>query len=170
MKVNKLGDHRPEKIFLMAKSGETSLTIPRGTPVCLKMFGNDDDGLTVVLPSNAGTGGTALAFGVTGEAFSPGYKGDVQAYGFNNQGTIVRQTRSATTVSWASVASIDKNVFLNIDTVNNCFATLASTLPSAFLPAAVLLDTIASIAGSASATSDTRTALTSSIKAFLRML
>lgn len=170
MKVNKLGDHRPEKVFLMVKSGETSASIPRGTPVVLKMFGNDDDGLTVVLPANGGTGGTALAYGVTADVLAPGGKGEVQAYGFNNTGTIVRATRSATTVSWASVASIDKNVFLNIDSVNNCFATLASSVPSAFLPAGVMLDSLASIAGAASATSDTRTALTSSVKAFLRML
>jgi hypothetical protein len=58
-----------------------------------------------------------------------------------------------------------------LDTVNNAFiSTVASLAASSFAPIAVLAQSQVSFAASASTTSDSRTANTVAVKAFIRML
>lgn len=159
-----------DQVFVNVKSAEASATIARGGPVCLALNATDD-GLAVVLPGTTAGQSNSLVFGVAQNAIAAGAISEVQAYGFANYGVIRRQTRAASTDSWASGASLAAGVMLNIDTVNNCFSTSGGTLgASAFLPFALLGSSLASYASSASATSDSRTVITSSSKLFLRML
>jgi hypothetical protein len=159
-----------DKIFLNVKSDEASATIPRGTPVCLAMDGTDN-GLAVVLPGTTAANSNSLVYGVATADLAAGATGEVQAFGYCSYGIVRRGTRAASTDSWTSTASAAAQIMLNIDTLNNCFSTSGGTLAaSAYLPFALLAESLASIAASASATSDTRTALTTSAKLFLRML
>ena len=158
----------PKRDFLNVKV-RYGTTIARGQPVCLSMSGTED-GYAVVLPSNSAAKATALFYGVATKDGAVNMMGEAQVFGYCDYGVISRATRSATTVSWASVASIDTFCVLNVDTVANAFAAGATQAASAFLPCAVLLESVASLAGSASATSDTRTALTTNAKIFLRAM
>lgn len=166
MRFQSLG---PKRDFINVKV-RYGTTISRGQPVCLSMNGTED-GFAVVLPSNSAAKATALFYGVAMKDGAANAYGECQVFGYVEYGMLSRATRSATTVSWASGASIDTFVLLTIDTVANAFASSGGTqAASAFLPVAVLLESVASYAGSASATSDTRTALTSSAKIFLRAM
>ena len=165
MRFQTLGPKR-EWINMKVRYGTA---ISRGQPVCLSMSGTED-GFAVVLPSNSAAKSHALFFGVATKTLAADALGETQVYGYCEYGMLSRQTRSATTVSWASVASIDTFCVLSIDTVANAFAAGATQAASAFLPVAVLLESVASLAGSASATSDTRTALTTNAKIFLRAM
>jgi len=60
--------------------------------------------------------------------------------------------------------------WLGIDTLNNAFVTLSASIGTGNNPFAVLLDSVASFAASATATTDTRTALTIGVRAFLRII
>lgn len=151
-----------------------TVTIPIGSPVCLNLNGTND-GLDVVLPSTGGaTKAHALAYGVAvtpAGGLATNQFGEAQIFGFCNSVVLTRQTRSATTVSWNSEASIASYVLMVIDTSANGFSTSGGTQAStAYLPFALLGQSLASYASSASATSDTRTAITTSVKAFLRMI
>lgn len=169
MRAYTIGD-KAETISFRVKNGESSSTIVKGTPVVLEVDGTDD-GLSVVLPGSAAANANSLVFGVAIASIAAGNYGEVQAFGFNRYSILRRQTRGASTDSWASGIAISVGVMLNIDTVNNCFSTSGGTLAaSAFLPFALAGESVASYASSASATSDTRTAITTSIKTFLRML
>jgi hypothetical protein len=168
MRNSKIGNV-VEQVFLNVKSGEASSSIPKGTPVVLELNGTDD-GLAVVLPATGGTAFCAAAFGVTTAALAAGATGQVQAFGFNRYSIIRRGTRAASSDSWTSSAAMSTGQLLVIDTVNNCFSTAASLAASAFLPLGLLVESVASVAASATATSDTRTVITTSAKTFLRML
>lgn len=166
MRFQSLG---PKKDFINLKV-RYGTAVSRGQPVCLSMNGTED-GFAVVLPSNSAAKAYALFYGVAVKDVASGAFGEAQVFGYCEYGMLARASRSATTVSWASGASIDTFAVLTIDTVMNAFASSGGTqAASAFLPVAVLLESVASYAGSASATSDTRTALTSSAKIFLRAM
>lgn len=145
--------------------------IPRGAPVILNVNATAD-GLNVVLPSTAGAAkSNALLYGISTDTIPVNGFNDAVAFGYCPYLLIGKLTRANSTTTWASQASIASFAALTIDTVNNCFVTLAaSAVGSSFLPYAVLIDSIASIASSATATTDTRTVLTTGYRAFLRIL
>lgn len=171
MRLNQLAGNKGDRVAVNGMNVETS-TIVRGTPVVLRASATDA-GLAVVLPSTAGAAKTqALAFGVATDAFVTNTFQDLIAFGYCPYILMNRATRAASTDSWTSSASVASFAILSIDTINNAFAVLsvsAATNMSA-LPFAVLIDSIASFAASASATSDSRTVMTSGPRAFIRML
>jgi hypothetical protein len=147
-------------------------TIAAGTPVALE-FSGTNDGLDVVLPSSSAAKADVGGFGVVLNAIADQQFGEAQVFGFCQSISLLRQTRAATTDAFSSNSDGISAVpgVLCIDTVNNAFSTTGGTLAkSGFLPFAVLVASIASWASSASATSDTRTAITVAAKAFLRMM
>lgn len=153
------------------KNAESSSTIGRGRLVCLKHGTATNPGLDVVLPANAGTGVFGNLFGVAINDVPAGKFGETQLFGSCEYAILRRATRGASTDSWASGASLAEGHILAVDTVNNCFSTsAASQAASLFLPIAVMNSSLASYASSASATSDTRTALTNAARVLLRML
>lgn len=162
------------------RNDEASTSLVKGQPVILTLDGTED-GLAVVLPSTAGA--TKLNFGygvVSDDTVATGALGNVQRMGICLYNILVRATRAASSDSWTSSQSIASAVLLTIETVNNGWATQASTRSIAstvngtvtdFAQAmAFLAETVASMAASATATSDTRTVITQAVKAFLKML
>ena len=175
MRFKMVGNKRD--VSAVVVSNADTVTIPRGSPICLNVNGTDD-GLAVVLPSGSAAKSHAFFYGValydieatpTNSKTSP--FGECQVFGFNNYSLFLLGTRAASTDSWTSTASVALGVLLNVDTINNAFSSSGGTLAkTAFLPFAVLGQSIASVAASASATSDTRTANTTAVKTFLRAL
>lgn len=163
--ANGYGDH----ILASVKNAET-IAIPRGTPVILNVNGTND-GFDVVLPSTAGASkANALAWGVSLQSIPAGARDDVFSTGYVPYALVQYATRGATSNSWTSSASIAALAVLTIDTVNNAYNTAAATVGSGVSPYAVLLDSIASFAASATATTDTRTALTTGVRVFIRYI
>lgn len=147
---------------------EASATIALGSPVALTMDGTDD-GVAVILPASSAAKSHAFHYGVALDQMLPGQKGRVQVFGIVRKAMVLLQTRTASGESW-SAATLSQAVLLNVDTVNNAYSTSGGTLAkTSYLPFAVLAESTAIVA-SASATSDTRTALTGYMKAYVRLL
>lgn len=162
--------NKADLLAVVFHNAEPTATIPLGTPVVLVMNGTND-GLDVVLPSTAGASKMhALAFGVSIGVVAPTQFGEALIFGTHNSAVLTRQTRSASTVTWNSEATIASWVLLNIESVGNGFQTGATLASTNFLPFAVLAQSLASYASSATAVSDTRTAITAAVKAFLRII
>jgi len=170
MRMKQVGN-KADVLAVVIRNAEATATIPIGTPVVLNANGTND-GLDVVLPSTAGASKMhSLAYGVTiGPSIAAGAYGEAMIFGFHTAVVLTRQTRSASTVSWNSEASIASYGIMNIESVANGFQTGATLASTNFLPFAVLAQSLASYASSASATSDARTAITAAVKAFLRVI
>ncbi len=162
------------------RNAET-VSVGRGTPLVYSLNGTED-GFAVVLPSTAGAD-KSMKFlaGVAVDDIAAGQIGQVQCYALCRGVKITRETRSAVTggASWSSVTDLSIGSFLSLDTVNNAFLTMPATVnvPATDSTAlslnnyyAWLAETVASVSASATATSDTRTALTVLAKAYIRML
>ena len=168
-------------------------SIPQGTPVIQALGANlnpstyqnglpagFEDGLDVVLPvsaaNNANYGlGTVLQveafhYGVAVGNILYGQLGEVMVHGVYPFALFVRATRAATNSSWTSSASLAGGQFLSIDTLNNAYTTVGSANMSNGLSIApvLLLDSIASLSASATNTSDTRTAIITHQRVFIR--
>lgn len=159
-----------QRVRVPVKNAEASATIPRGTPVCLVMNGTDD-GFAVVLPA---TGGAAKAnlfnYGVMLDDMLASTYNESVIYGLVPYALVTRATRAASSDSWTSSASVAVGVMLAVDTINNAFLLGASAGSSNFLPQGGLAASIASMAASATATSDTRTAITTGVRVFVRQM
>lgn len=160
--------NRPWRARISAVSGETSAEIPAGAPVIL----NTSDLSQVKLPSTAGGVTIAHPFfaGVATKATAAGQIVEIVAGGYCPQAKFVNRTRAASTDSWSSVAAQALGNLMTIDTVNDAFGY--STVGAATLMpyAIVLAEAIASIAGSASSTSNSSTAQTQMVKVWVRAL
>lgn len=167
MRVKLAGNKRDSVIHIVRNMDTVS--IPGGTPVVLTMNGTND-GLGVVLPSTAGaTKSQLLPYGVlAGDSLNVGEAGESIVFGYSQFTVVTVLTRSATSASWPAAASVAALQALTIDTANNAFATAATVGTNP--PAAVLVDTIAAQAGSATNATDTRLGITSKARAFIRML
>jgi hypothetical protein len=176
MRIKTVGN-KNDIMAVVFRNADTA-AIPAGSPICLVINGTND-GLDAVLPSTGGASKAhAFAYGAAISPVGPSLAsipangfGEAQIFGFNGGVVLTRQTRSASSVSWNSEASIASFVLLQIDTVANGFSTSGGTqAATAYLPFAILCQSLASYASSTSATSDTRTAITASVKAFLRII
>jgi len=173
--------NKNDSVMVVVKNAEASASIPAGSPVVLVMNATDD-GLGVVLPSSStAIKAQGLRFGCVTKTLAAGDFGEAVVFGLTNNLLLLRQSR-ATTDSWASEPARSVGEFLKMDTVNNAWITVASTIKvvtnattdtlalTIYNPDAVLGQTLASYAGSASSTADTRTALTASVKAVIRIM
>lgn len=192
MRTKLVQGNKAEKFIHCVKNAET-VAIPKGTPLVLNLTGTPqptsaanglpagiEDGLQVVLPATAG----ALAsqyynYGVAVNEIAASQLGEAQVHGLVSYALIKRATRAASTDSWTSSASVAASLLLTIDTIDNALTTIASTgtvnsnttvtlyNTQAF---GILVDSIASFAASASATSDARTVMTTLKRVFLRQM
>lgn len=166
---------RPDRVIMNVQNNEASASIPRGTPVILSATGvaATDDGLDVVLPATAGNVNSyGLRYGVLTSTLVAGQNGESILFGVAPFALVTRATRAASSDSWTSSASIASGVALGIDTLNNAFligASIAASIATNHIDA-VLMDSIASFAASATATTDTRTLMTSGQRVFVRMM
>jgi hypothetical protein len=143
-----------------------------------------EDGLQVVLPVTAANTGQGLGtfalnnlhYGVAIANIPYGQLGEVMVHGVFPYAILVRATRSASSASWSSSQSYSGWQYLSVDSINNAYTTYASaaaatsnaTLPVTTPIPIFLLDSVASMAASATATSDTRTAITLAVRVFIR--
>lgn len=162
--------NKPDHVLTNVKNADT-VTIPIGTPVVL-VFNGTDDGLAVVLPATAGAQKSGVfQKGVVTTSLAVKGLGEAIIHGIVPAAVITRATRAATTDSWSASASHSNLWVLALDTLNNAFLPQASSLlTNTFAPQAALIDSMAAVAASASATSDTRTALTVAARVFVRMM
>ena len=184
MRTKLIESNKPERYIHAVRNADTSAagaTIAVGTPLVLNLsatpqpptYSNGlpagwEDGLQVVLPNTAGATNTGSYFyGIAiGPIVYPQY-GESMVHGVA-QGSIVRATRSATTVSWASAASSSCAGFsLTVDTVNNAFGIGGSAGTRTDI---VILDNLATMAGSATNATDTRLAATVLQRVFVRLM
>jgi hypothetical protein len=175
IRLNQVGN-KAGRIMASVRNGETSASIPRGTPVILKLSttaDNPNDGLMVVLPATAGNVNSyGLKYGILVETIAAGVFSESILFGNCGYTLITRATRAASSDSWTSSASIASGVGLGIDTINNaCLvgASIAASIASNNMPL-IMLDSVASMAASATATSDTRTVITAAVRSFVRMM
>jgi hypothetical protein len=175
MRVKQVDGGANQNIYMPVMNEDATLaaTIPVGTPLVLALNGTDD-GLAVVMPTTAGAAKTeALFYGVAVQNLP--YNTDTQGYclrsGYFNNAVLVIATRSASSASWSSSASFGTFYALTVDTINNAFTTVSASVGTGYQGAfAVLATSIASIAASATATTDTRTAITVAAKVWINTL
>lgn len=187
MRTKLVETNKPEKYMHVVRNVDTSAaaaTIPVGTPLILNLSATPqpptytnalpagwEDGLQVVLPGTAGASATLYYYGVATIPIIYQQLGESMVHGIC-QALIVRGTRSATTASWASsaTASISGNG-LTIDTVNNAFGTITlASLNGHSITPILVVDNLATAAGSATNATDTRTAATALVRAFVRQM
>jgi ABC-type Co2+ transport system permease subunit len=161
--------NRPWRARVNFVNGET-VSIARGTPLVL----NPADLGQVLIPS--GSAGVTVAHslfaGVAASTAAPGAPVEVIAAGYVHQAILVSRTRAGTTGTdvWASVAARAVGNVLTIDTVNNAFAYSAAGAAASFPFAAVLLQSIASIASADTSTANSATVQTTTVKMWVRAL
>jgi|SRR5215471_1964898 len=184
MRTKLIESNKPEKYIHSVKNVDTSAAgtqIPVGTPLILNLSATPqppvytnglpagwEDGLQVVLPSSStGYQGTLGGYGIAVAPINAQQIGESLVHGVGF-GLVVRATRSATTVSWASQATVAAaGVSLTIDTANNAFGSSAAA--TGFVPY-ILLDNLATMAGSATNSLDTRTAVATLQRIFVRVM
>lgn len=168
---SKAAGNKADRVRQPVHSAEATNTIPKGTPLILQMNGTED-GLAVVLPATqVAAQANSFIYGVAVNAIAPLQYGESIVHGIVPYALVTRMTRAASTDSWTSSASLAPGVLLAVDTINNAFLVASASLGSNnFLPFALLGASIATNAASASATSDTRTAIIVGVRIFVRML
>lgn len=168
-----LADKEPLKIWAWVENDD-SADILKGRPAVFNMDGTDD-GIDVINPSAAATDTTLLA-GIAAEDIKQGQanlvknRGWVQIYGFHEGIKVVRQTRAASTDSYQSFPAIAKGDRFNVESTPNAVSRSDAGAEAVLFAGIVAAESLASGASSASNTSDTSTAVESTMKAFLRLM
>jgi len=173
MRFKQNGNKR-DSSYVVVRNGEASASIPVGTPVTLVLNGTND-GVDVVLPATAGDAKNgAFKYGIASQTMTAGQYGESQVFGYCPYAIITKMTRAGTSTSdsWSSSASSASGIALGWDSVNNALVGNASMVGSLGTLHAnvVLAASLASSAASATATSDTRTAITNTCAVFVRMM
>lgn len=170
MQGKRIGN-KPESLEIPVINGETSEVEP-GTPVCFK-FDATDDGIEVVLPATAGAAkADTLLAGIVVEKNLPitlPKTGLAQVYGYCRVTKIVRQTRAATTDSFASYVAVAIGDRFVVNTIANAMSRSDAGVAGIAPGRVIAAETLASGASSASSTSITVTAITGTMKTFLRL-
>lgn len=186
MRTKLIESNKPEKYIHSVRNVDTTpmgATIAVGSPLVLNLsnvpqppvYTNGlpagwEDGLQVVLPATAGaTNAHTFFYGVATGPIIAQQLGETMVHGVC-QAAVFRQSRANTTSPWTAQASAPAfGLGLDVDTVNNCFSTIASTAtPSTGLLA--MVDDLKAVASSASNPSDTRLVLTQLSRAFIRQM
>jgi hypothetical protein len=180
MNIPLLGKNKA-RVITEYLTNEDTVTMPNGTPVALVMNGTDD-GFGIVLPSTAGAQKSQSLFvgvvdapssaSATSGGIASNFGGDVIIGGLARNALIVMQTRASSSNNWATYSAISSGDALSVNTVVNAFSlfTQGSALTGLQYPNIVACQTVASGASSASAASDTRTAITAAINIWLRLM
>jgi hypothetical protein len=200
MRTKLVETNKPERYIHVVLNNDT-VQINAGTPLVLDLSAalipatsvnglppGYQDGMAVVLPSTAGaTPSSYLAYGVALGNIPVNTLGEAQVHGLVKFALITVQTRTASTNSWSTVASVNSMALLVIDTLNNAYVTTNSSTAtvtagsaatqtntvgalSAGQEHALLIDTIATIAASATTSADTRTAILAGYRVFVRQM
>ena len=177
------GKGTPDRLATSIHNGDT-VSIPVGAPVVLVSNGTND-GIDVVLPTTSNSAQLVQAFkyGVASKTMAVGDFAEAVVFGVHNNLLLIRQTRASSTNTWNTEAARSVGDYLTVVSNLNGFITTVTAIGALTVstgtvtvnvqtvwPDAVLMQTLASYASSASATSDTRTAITASVKAFVHLM
>lgn len=168
----KQNGNKKDIVAVVIRNDEATASIPRGTPVTLVLDGTED-GVAVVLPSTAGDAKNgAFKYGICTRTLAAGEYGEAVVFGFIDYAIQTRATRAASSDSWTSSQSQASGIAMGWDSINNALVANASMVGSlgTLHGNVVLASSYSSIAASATATSDTRTAITTSVRVFVRMM
>lgn len=185
MRAKLIESNKPEHYIHPVRNVDTSAAaaqIPVGSPLILNLSNTPqpptytnglqpgwEDGLQIVLPNTAGAANCAEFF--YGFATAPilvQQLGESMLHGVG-KAAVFRASRAATTANWPAVASsAGFGQVLICDTTNNCFNVVGTGTVTT--PACTLLDDFPALASSASNATDTRTVLTSLLRAFIRQM
>lgn len=193
MRINQnQGKSAAARITVAIHNADT-ITIPAGSPVVFNMNGTNN-GLDVVLFSSVTAANQQQGFrcGVVFNNVPVGGFDEAVVFGYTNFLLLIRQTRAASTANWTTEAArsvgehltaVSVNTAASIPNLTNGWSTTGSTVQivtgtgstgainqTVYVCDAILAQTLASYASSASTTSDTRTAITAAVKAFVRVL
>jgi len=165
-----LGKDRPRRQTVHYVSSEATSTIPSGVPVAFTMSGTRDGG-EVELPGSAASGVIAnqLVAGIALKDVLAGEAGEFAVSGYLSQIKLVRVTRAASTVTYATQAALGIGGQLLVETVANGVSPGAVASTGALYDM-VAMETLASVASAATTTSDSSTSKTAYVKAFLRLM
>ena len=167
-----LGGHTtgPESTFIVVRNDEASTVIAVGSPAIFSMDGTRD-GKDVELPSSSSALlATGFFAGIATREIAAGASGVLRTYGIVPSLTILRQTRAASTDSWASFLAVASGDALIVNTVVNLMARHTAGIATHLLPYCVALASLASATTIASTTSVTFLTSTGTMKAFLRSM
>jgi len=166
MQFNQVGN-KADYISIVVKNNGTA-ALPAGSPVYFT-FNGTDDGISIVDATAAAAAKYQLFAGVIGAAIAPNAFGASVVYGFVNNAKVITQTRSATSVGYASTTVAAVGDVLVVDTANKAFSRNAAGATATAQGYAMAAQTL-NVASVASTTNDTSTALFGTMKVFLRAL
>ena len=157
--------------FIVVRNSLSS-TIPSGSPVFFVMNGTNDGLDVTTANAAAGAGQEFLAGILIGDLAASAY-GEAQVYGICQNTRVVTFTRTASTDSYNSATAIVVGDVMQINTLTsvNAISRSAAGAATAILPnifAAAAYTSTASQSSSFDTTS--RTAITTMLKTFLRIL
>lgn len=177
----KTNGNKADQVILVVRSAEASASIPAGTPVALVANGTND-GLAVVLPATSTAAKiTAFQYGVAVGDMAAGQIGEVCVFGVCNA-KLTLQTRANTSggSSFSTADTVALGVGLTIASAANAFSTVAATVAAASsdnqtlsnyeVVKGFIFQSLASTAGIATGTAETRLTVTQMVKVFLRMM
>lgn len=158
------------RVHVIVRNDESSASISQGQP-CIYNLDDTREGLDAVLPSSS-TAAKATNFfaGVALEDIPAGQTGKARIFGVVEVCRIVRQTRAASTNTLQTQAALAIGDQLIVNTVANAMSRSGAGAASAAPAMVCALETLASVASSATTTSFTDTAVTANIKAFVRAM
>lgn len=170
----KMVGNKYDAAFVVVKNPSTSVTIPQGAPAFFIINGTDD-GLSVQNATAAAGAGQVFLAGVvaTPGGLPPGFIGEAQVYGLCPNTRVVTITRPTSTDTYNSVTAIVVGDIMQVNTLASAdaFSRSAAGSASAILwnvNAAQAYTSTASQSSSFDTTS--RTAITTMLKTFLRIM
>lgn len=172
MRLGILAKDKPEKVYVAIKNNESS-TVANGTPVCWAMTGTDDGVLTELPNTTSAAKAQALLAGVVAklDGIKSNEFGVAQVYGFCLNTVVIRQTRAASTDSFATAAAVALGDVFQVTTVGNGMQRTGAGASALHMHYCVAAESAASIAGVASTTSNSSLFLTApTLKTFLRIM
>jgi hypothetical protein len=175
----KVVGNKYDAAFVVVHNPSTTVPIRSGGP-CFFIMNGTNDGLDVQSANAAaGAGQVFFAGVVAGPDLAPGAYGEAQVYGICQNTRIVTITRPASTDSYNSVTAILTGNILQVNTLSganasdniDAFSRSGAGSASAILWNIVAAQSYTSTASQSSSFDTTsRTAITTSLKSFLRFM
>ena len=143
--------------------------IPRGAPVFLNYTAAGEEKYVALPSTGSAAKNTFLCQGLATANVPVGEWGEFLVAGFHFAAKVIRQSRAASTDSYASVAAIAVGDYFTIDSVNNGLARSGAGAASIGPAMFAALETSVSLASTVSTTSDTSVAVTIGLKMLVRV-
>lgn len=164
--------NKADTAFIVVRNSSSSIDIPLGAPVFFTMNGTND-GLDVINANSAAGAKQEFFAGISASIITATNYGEAQVFGLCNTTRIVTITRAASTDSYNSVTAIVVGDVMQINTLTSADAISRSAAgaATAALPNIIAAQSYSSTASQSSSFDTTsRTAITTTLKTFLRCM